>query len=779
MGEFAVGRAVPRFEDARLLRGGGRYIDDLVLPGMAFGRVLRSAHAHARIRSIDVTRARAAPGVLAVLTGSDWAASGFGDLPVPEGPRRRDGSPMYRPSYPALAGNRVHWVGECVAFVVAETDRQAMDAVELIDVDYEPLPAVVSTADAARPGAPLVWDDCPNNICFVERVGDEAAVEAAFAGADHIVRQRFVINRVTAASLEPRGCIGDHGAADGRYTLYTPLQRAHPLRSDLARTVLKVPESMLRVIAGDIGGSFGMKSQLSSEMALVLLASKRIGRPVKWTSTRSEAFLSDPQGRDNVTDAELALDREGTFLGLRARTVAAVGAYLLPGMPSFVNNAGSLAGVYRTPALHADITAVFTHTNPVRPYRGNGRPEAAYVVERLVELAADMLGIDPVELRRRNLIPHEAMPYRTGLTFTYDSGAFEQAMDKALQLADYGGFEARRGEARRRGKLRGIGVSVTVEQAAAPSLEAAEVRFDRSGTATLFAGSIAQGQGHETIFKQIVCDRLGINPHDVGYVQGDTDRVFFGEGTGGSRCATIGGSAFHVATEKIVAKATQIAGHLLDVDAADVRFADGLFSSPGSNRTLTMVEVAKEAANPARLPDGMEAGLAATAVYHAPVQNFPNGCHVCELEIDEETGAVDVLRYSVVEDVGTVLNPLLLDGQTHGGIAQAAGQILMEDICFDEAGELLTGSFMDYAMPRAGNLCAIATASNPVPTRTNPLGVKGAGEAGCVGAVPAVANALVDALSVLGVRHIEMPATPERIWNTISRAASSGTKRDP
>jgi carbon-monoxide dehydrogenase large subunit len=764
MGEFAIGQSVSRFEDPRLLRGGGRYVSDIVLPGMAFGHVLRSPHAHARIRSIDTSRAKAAPGVLAVLTGADWQASGWGDLPVPDGLKRRDGS-SFRPPYPALVTDRVRWAGDYVAFVVAETLVQAQDAAELIMVDYEALPAVVSTAQATE-GAPRVWDDCPDNIGFVQLFGDKAATDAAFARADHIVKQRFVINRVTAASMEPRGSIGDYNAADGRYTIYTTLQRAHSFRAELA-PILKVPESKIRVVAGDIGGSFGMKSAVYNEVALVLLASKLLSRPVKWISTRSESFLSDAQARDNVTHAELALDRDGIFLGLRVHTTASIGAYLQTGMPAFTGNIGTLAGVYRTPAIHADVTAVFTHTNPVRPYRGNGRPEAAYVIERMIDLAADELGIDPAELRRKNYIAPDAMPFKTGLTFTYDSGEFEKSMDMALALADLAGFERRRAEARKRGKLRGIGLSNTIERAAAQGFEGAEIRFDKSGAATLLAGSVTHGQGHETIFKQIMCDRLGLDPDQVHYVQGDTDQVFVGEGTGGSRSATIGGSAVDSAAERIIAKAKTITAHLLEVDAADINFADGVFSSPKTNRTLTIKDVAKEAMEPSKLPKGMDVGLIATATYVAPVQNFPNGCHICELEIDEETGEVEIVRYSVVDDVGTVINPLLLKGQIVGGVAQGIGQILMEDINFDANGQNLAGSFMDYAMPRATDISAVDVKSNPVPTRTNPLGVKGAGEAGCVGAMPAVANALVDALAHLGVRHVEMPATPERLWRAM------------
>jgi carbon-monoxide dehydrogenase large subunit len=765
MGEFAIGQSVSRFEDPRLLKGGGRYVGDMVLPGTVFGYVLRSPHAHARIRSIDTGKAKAAPGVLAVLTGADWQASGWGDLPVPGGLKRRDGS-VFKPPYPALVADRVRWVGDYVAFVVAETYLQALDAAELIAVDYEPLPAVVSTAEASAAGAPRVWDGCPDNIGFVQLFGDKAAADAAFAKADHVVKHRLVINRVTAASMEPRGCLGDYNAAERRYTIYTTLQRVHPFRAELS-PILKVPESDIRVVAGDIGGSFGMKSAVYNEVALVLLASKVVGRPVKWVSTRSEAFLCDAQARDNVTEAELALDKNGSFLAMRAKVIASIGAYLQTGMPAFTGNIGTLAGVYRIPAMHADVTAVFTHTNPVRPYRGNGRPEAAYVIERLVDLAADELGIDPAELRRKNYIPSDAMPFKTALTFTYDSGEFEKSMDMALELADFRGFERRRTEARKRGKLRGIGLSNTIERAAAGGFEAAEIRFDKSGAVTLLAGSVTQGQGHETIFKQIMCDRLGVEPDEVHYIQGDTDQVFVGEGTGGSRSATLGGSAVDVAAQRITSKGKAIAAHLLQLDAADVNFADGVFSSPKTNRTLTIKEVAKEAMEPTRLPKDMDVGLIATATYVAPVQNFPNGCHICELEIDEDTGEVEIVRYSVVDDVGTVINPLLLKGQIVGGVAQGVGQILMEDIQFDGDGQILTGSFMDYAMPRATDISAVEVKSNPVPTRTNPLGVKGAGEAGCVGAMPAVANALVDALSHLGIRHIEMPATPERLWRAI------------
>lgn len=765
MGEFAIGQGVSRFEDLRLVRGGGSYTDDIQIPGMAYGVVLRSPHGHAKILSIDTTTAKAAPGVLAVITAADWKSAGLGDLIAHSGLKLRDGSPMVRPRYPVLADTHVRFIGDTVAFIVADTVTQAQDALELIEVNYEELPAVVST-DEATLGKARVYDECKDNISFVELIGDKAATEAGFAKAAHVVKGRFVINRITAVTMEPRGVVAHFHRGSDRYTVHTATQRPHGFRGDLAG-ILKVHETAVHVVTGDTGGSFGMKTPIFNEIPLACYASKLTGRPVKWISTRTEAFLSDPQGRDNVTEAELALDKDGRFLAMKVKTIAAIGAYLQHNMPAFFLNAGSLAGTYRTPAIFVDVTGVFTNTNPVRPYRGNGRPEAAFVMERMVELAARQTGIDSIVLRRRNYISPKDMPFKTGLTFTYDCGEFEKNMDLALEMADFDGFARRRKEARKAGKLRGIGLSNTIERAAAPGTEGAEVRFDKSGGITMFAGSNSQGQGHETVFKQIVADKLGIHPDDIRYVQGDTDQVFYGEGTGGSRSATMGGSAFARASDKIIDKAAAIAAHALKVDLADIKFTDGVFSSAKSNRTLTMKEVAADAQMPAKLPAGMEPGLAANAVHTTPVNNYPNGCHVCELEIDIETGETTIVRYNVVDDVGTVLNPMLLHGQIHGGVAQGAGQALMEDIHFDSTGQMVTASFMDYAMPHAHHLSSIHVEANPVPTKTNPLGTKGAGEAGCVGALPAVVNAVVDALSEFGVTHIEMPATPERIWRAM------------
>ena len=772
MGEYALGQSVPRSEDPRLLRGGGRYVDDVVLPRMVHGWVLRSPHAHAEIGGLDTAAARAAPGVLAVLTGADWAASGLGDLPRGSGYKMRDGSPMFVPPYPALARERVRRVGDYVAFVVAETVAQAKDAAERIEVDYQALPSVTDTAAAASLDAHLVWDDRPDNVCFVHLGGDADAVDRAIETAAHVIEHRFVINRVTANTMEPRGCVGHYDAADDLYTIYTTLQQAHPYRASLAGSVLKVPESHVRVVAGDIGGSFGMKSEIYPEVALSLWASKLIGRPVKWIADRTESLLSDAQGRDNVTDAALALDADGTFLALRVRTLFNLGAYLMAaGANPGVVNLGTLAGVYRTPAISVDVTALFSNTNPTRPYRGAGRPEAAYVTERIIDIAADRLGIDPVDLRRRNTIAPTAMPFKTGLTFTYDCGAFEANMDMALDIAGHGGFEDRRREAATRGRLRGIGISNTIERAAAGGFEGAELRFDRTGTATILAGSVTQGQGHETVFKQIVCDRLGLVPEEVRYVWGDTDKVAFGFGTGGSRSATLGGSAVSMATDKVIDKARTIAAHLLEAAPEDLAFDEGVFTIAGTDRRIAIKEIARAAIDPAKIPAGMEPGLAESAVYTGTMMNFPNGCHVCELEIDPDTGTAEVLGYSVVDDVGTVMNPMLLKGQIQGGVAQGLGQALFEDIRFEDgSGQLITGSFMDYAMPRADDMSMIEVKSNPVPTATNPLGVKGAGEAGNVGALPAVANAVVDALSPLGISHIEMPATTERIWRAIRAA---------
>jgi carbon-monoxide dehydrogenase large subunit len=774
MGEYALGQAVPRSEDPRLLSGGGRYVDDVQLPHTARAWILRSPFAHARIKSIDTSTAEAAPGVVLVLTAKDWNASGWGDLPVASGRKRPDGSPMFVPPMKPLQADTVRRVGDYVAMVVAETENQAKDACELINVDYEPLPSVTDGEKALEPGAPAVWPECPDNICFLQTVGKKDETDAAFEKATRIVRHKYIITRVMAATMEPRGCTGDYNKFDDSYTFYTTLQGVHPYRATLAARVLKVPENKVRVVAIDVGGSFGMKSPIYPEGPLCLLASRKLGRPVKWTGDRSEAFLSDYGGRDNITEAELALDDNNKFLGLRVKTISNLGAYIGNATPNpAVNNIGTVAGVYTTPSIYVEITGAITNSNTMTPYRGAGRPEAAYVIERTIDLAAQEIGIDPTELRRINTIPPDAMPFKTGLTFTYDCGEFEKNMDLTLEMADYAGFEARRTESAKAGKFRGIGVSNTIERAAAAGIEAAEIRVDRGGSVTIMSGSCTQGQGHETVFKQIVCDRLGLKPEDVNYVWGDTDKVAFGHGTGGSRSATLGGSAVMMATDKVIEKARKIAAHQLEAADEDIVFNEGTFSVTGTDRTIKFGDIAKSAADPGKIPEDMEPGLNEDATYTATIMNYPNGCHVCEIEIDPDTGVVDILNYNVVDDVGTVMNPMLLKGQIQGGVAQGLGQALMEIISYDSDGQLITGSFMDYAMPRASDMSYMEVKSNPVPTKTNPLGVKGAGEAGNVGGLPAVMNAVINALHPLGISHIDMPLTAEKLWQAIRQAKAA------
>ncbi len=770
MEKFAVGQGIARTEDPRLLKGLGQYLDDVSLAGQAHGFVLRSPYAHARIRSIDAEAARAAPGVLAVLTGAELQADGIGALQCEIAGLQRGSEDMFNTTRFALADDRVRHVGDAVAFIIAEDICQAREAADLVDVDYDMLQPVISAVEAVQEGAPLIWEDCPGNVSFRHELGDKAATDAGIARAAHVTRRLYPISRVSANSLEARGCIGEYDANNQRYTLYAGLQTPHSVRLNLAENVFGLPEHRFRIVTGDVGGSFGMKGGTYLEFVLVLWAAKLVGRPVKWISDRSEAFTSDNHARDNLTEAALALDAEGRFLALSVSTVVNLGAYLASHgpIPAF-GNLGTLAGVYTTPAIHVEVTGAFTNTNSTSPYRGAGRPEAAYVIERLIDTAAFEMGVNPVELRRRNTIPAEAMPYKTALTFTYDTGMFELNMDDALRLADYENFELRRSQARAQGKLRGLGISNTIEQAAG-GLESAEVRFDPSGSVTVLVGTISHGQGHDTVFRQLVCDRLGLPLEVVRVVEGDTDAVAYGVGTLGSRSMTAAGSAISLAIDKIVDKGRQLAAHLLEAAEVDVVFSEGGFSVSGTDRSIALTEVVRQAFVGQNLPPGGEIGLAETATFVPEAPNFPNGCHVCEVEIDEETGELEIIRYSVVDDVGTVVNPLLLEGQIHGGIAQGAGQAFLEAITYDQAGQLVTGSFLDYGMPRADSLCYFEMATNPFPTATNPLGVKGAGEAGTVGSLAAVINAVVDALAPLGIDHFDMPATPERIWQAICNA---------
>jgi carbon-monoxide dehydrogenase large subunit len=665
--------------------------------------------------------------------------------------------------------------------VVAETPEQASDGAAHVVVDYEPLPAVAGAAAASRPGAPAVWDEAPDNIAFVWEAGSRDAVARAFEQAAHVTRLDFVVTRVAAAPLEPRAAVGEYDRRSGRYTLHTGIQAPHGLRTLLAERIFRVPQSDVRVVTGDVGGSFGMRSGIYPELVLVLWAAKRLGRPVKWTSDRREGFVSDEHGRDNVSSAELALDADGKFLALRVALMVDIGAYLTPRSAGpATNNVGGVAGVYTTPAIHLTSTGVYTNTTPTGPYRGAGRPEATYAIERVIDVAARELGIDPVDLRRRNLIPPSAMPFKTGLVFTYDCGDFGTVMDLALASADYAGFEKRRAEARRRGRLLGLGIANPIEVAGGPytgvNPDTAEVRINPDGSVSLFAGSTSMGQGNETAFAQIVSDRLGLPPERIKVFWGDSDALGAGRGNGGSGAVSVGGSAVLRATEKVIERGRRIAAHLMEAAPEDVSLRDGRFTVAGTDRGVTFASVARAAYAPRQLPAGLEPGFSETAAFVPPSVTFPNGTHVCEVEIDEATGEVRVSRYSVVDDVGRMINPMLVKGQIHGGIVQGLGQGLFEHLIYDGGtAQLVTGSFMDYTMPRADDLPGFTVDSHEVPTKVNPLGAKGVGEAGTVGALPALMNAVNDALAPLGVRHLDMPVTPERVWRAISsaRAASS------
>ncbi len=773
MGEYGIGQSVSRFEDPRLLRGAGRYVNDVSLPRQAYAFVLRSPHAHAKIARIDTAAAKAAPGVLGIFTEADIAADKLGTTQVRLPRKRPDGSPLFSRPHPGLARGRVRYVGDPVALIVADTLAEAKDAAELIDIDYEPLPSVTDSEEAARPGSPRVWEENPDNVSHVWETGNKAAADEAFAKAAHIVKAHYVISRVHAQFMEPRGALGVYDPNDDRFTLYADVQYAHRVRDMLAGSIFKIPETKIRVVTGDVGGGFGTKGWQYVEHRLVLWAAKKLGRPVKWSCERSEVLLADEHGRDVVADAELALDKDGKFLGIKVRTISNIGAYLSSdrNMLATFGSLGALVGVYDIPAGHAHLTVVFSNCSATAPYRGAGRPEAIYIIERLVEDAARQLGMDRIELRRKNLIPVAKLPYKTVLGLTYDCGDFPRIMEKGLALGDVAGFAARRAASEKRGKLRGLGIANSIERAASPGPEFAELRFNTAGQATLLMGTIHQGQGHETTFKQIAIEKLGLAPEDIRFVDGDTDVVAFGTGTNGSRSTVIGGTAVTIAADKIIAKAKKIAAHMLEASEADVQFNDGRFSIAGTDRGLGLKEVARAAFLPNRIPKGMEPGLYETGTFSPPQDTFPNGCHVCEVEIDPETGAVAVDRYAVVDDVGTVINPKLLKGQIHGGVAQGLGQVLMERVAYDpRSGQLLSASFMDYAMPRADEFCAIEIESLPVPTKLNPLGAKGAGEAGTVGALPALTLAILDALAPLGVKHIDMPATGERVWRALQAA---------
>jgi carbon-monoxide dehydrogenase large subunit len=770
MDQFGIGQPVRRKEDLRFLTGAGRYTDDIDLPGQAHLAVLRSPHAHARILSLDVEAARAAPGVLLVLTGHDATADGIGLFPVQVEVPARDGTPpLYCPPRAILQTEAVRYVGDPVVAIVAETRAQAEDALELVAVDYDILPATTETATALDAGTPVIWPDRGSNLCVEWSNGRAAEAEAAFAAAYHVARIRLLQNRVVGNPMEPRVAIGAWNAEEARYELTSPTQGVFRVRDGLAKHILKVPPERLRVISPDTGGGFGLRGKTFPESAMVLWAARKLGRPVKWRAGRGETFLSDPHGRDHVTDAEMAFDARGKALGLRVRTLASMGAYLLDFGPRIPTVAGArIAGtVYDLQAVNMQVRCVFTNTVPTDAYRGAGRPEIAYTIERLLDLGAAELGLSRDEIRRRNYVRPDQIPYTNCVGNVLDSGDFAGTQALALRLADWDGFPARRAEAKALGKLRGIGIGYFVEASGGAPQEWAKLSMMPDGRARLTVGTFSHGQGHETAFAQIVHDRLGIPFDDIDLVQGDSLVVETGGGTGGSRSSQMGGVATLRASDAVLAKAKRIAAHLLEAGLADIEFHAGRFSVAGTDLSVTWARVASAAAA-GEVPPGEEPGLEEAVLYKRSTEcNFPNGCHVAEVEIDPETGRLEVVRYAAVDDVGNVINPLLVHGQSHGGIAQGLGQAVLEDARYDpESGQFLTATFMDYAMPRAADLPDLAIDFNIVPTPINDLGVKGAGEGGACGAPPAIVSAACDAL---GVAHVDMPLTPERIWRVLKR----------
>jgi carbon-monoxide dehydrogenase large subunit len=778
-----IGQSIRRKEDIRFLTGAGQYTGDVSPPHQTHAYFLRSPHAHAKIRNIDATKAKAAPGVVAVFTGADL--TGVNGLPCGWLITGTDGQPMKEPPHPVLAQGKVRYVGDGVALVIAETPDQAKDAAELIDVDYEVLPAVVNPADALKPGAPQIHDAAPGNKCYTWALGDKAAVDAAFAKAAHVTKLDLVNNRLVPNAIEPRAAVASYSRHDDSYTLYVANQNPHVERLLMTAFVLGLPETKVRVIAPDVGGGFGSKIYLYPEETAMVWAAKRVGRPIKWTAERSESFLSDAHGRDHVTHAELALDKDGKFLAMRVHTIAAMGAYLstfASCIPTILY-ATLLAGQYTTPVIYCEVTAVFTNTAPVDAYRGAGRPEATFVVERLVHAAAADMGIAQDEIRRRNFI--RDFPYQTPVALSYDTGGYDACLDEAMKIADVKGFAARKADAAKRGKLRGIGYASYIEACGiAPSniagalgaraglYEAGEVRVNPTGGVTVFTGSHSHGQGHETTFAQVVATRLGIPIDSVEIVHGDTGRIPFGMGTYGSRSLAVGGTAIVKALDKIVAKGRKIAAHLLEAAEADVEFKDGKFTVAGTDRSKAFGEVALAAYVPHNYPlDKLEPGLDETAFYDPTNFTFPAGTHICEVEVDPDTGAVQIVNFSACDDFGNIINPMIVEGQVHGGLAQGIGQALLEACVYDkESGQLLSGSYMDYAMPRADDLPSFKVATKVTPCTHNPLGVKGCGEAGAIGAPAALMNAVHDALSAVGVKGIDMPASPHRVWSAIQAA---------
>jgi aerobic carbon-monoxide dehydrogenase large subunit len=771
---YGIGSSPPRVEDERLIRGRGRFTDDIRAANEMAVVLLRSPHSFARIVSVDLDAARAAPGVVHIATIDDLKRDGIQPVPVLVRHPGPDGKPMFVPDRHALADGFVRFVGDPVVALFAGTYAEARDAAELCTIDYETVDAVAEIGAAIVEGAPQIWPEAPANRAFFVERGNSAAVDAAFAKADRIVAAELRISRVAAIPLEPRAALAEWSPAEERFTLTAGTHTPHSARNALA-AIFGLSPMQFRVAAPDLGGSFGMREGAFPEYILALWGARKFGRPVRWRSERSEAMSADYHGRDNVAFAELALDADGIFTGLRVRTLAGMGAYYSQA-GSFVPVAhvGGLSGVYRTPAIHTAVTGVFTNTSPIAPYRGAGRPEAIYVLERMIDIAAAETGIDRIGLRRRNLIP--ALPWKTGFLYIYDSGDFAGNMAKALAAANWDGFPARRAQSQARGMLRGIGLANSIEPSGGgppdkPFGEDADIRFGPDGHATLLVGTKSHGQGHETLYAQLMAEKFGLRPGALHIVTGDTDRLPNGMGSFASRSTAAGGTVVLKAADRIIDKGKRLAAHLLEASAEDIEFERGAFSVVGTDRSLGLIDICRLAHDPFRLPRGEDLGLSAHASVAPSAGTFPTGCHICEVEIDPETGQTTILRYLVVDDVGKAIHPGLVAAQLHGGAAQGIGQALMEEIRYDDIGQLISGSLQDYALPRASDLPWFEVESNPTPTAANPLGAKGVGEAGTVGALPAFANAVMDALSPYGIRHLDMPLTPLRIWSAIRQAS--------
>jgi carbon-monoxide dehydrogenase large subunit len=766
-----IGESMLRVEDQRFLTGQGRYVDDIELAGMVHGIPLLSPHAHARVVSIHTESALAAPGVLAVLTGADQEKAGLGGMPPLFMPEDAGGPKGFRTYRTLLVTDRVRCVGDRVAFVVAETAAQARDALELIEVEYEDLPSVTTLEDAVREDAPQLWEGAPGNKCCHVAYGNEFETDAAFAKASHVTVLNIKNNRLTANSIEPRGAIGSYDVSDGSYLLYTSSQNPHGARQMLAANVFHISETTLRVVSPDVGGGFGMKADAYPEDGLVLWASKVCGRPVKWIPSRSESIATDNHGRDQQVKAEIALTAEGKILAMRVRSLHAFGAYVVSAAVAPLNFAlRFVPGVYDVPAYYGVNVGIFTNTSPTGPYRGAGRPEATYVCERLLDQAAAELGLDPAEIRRRNFIQPSQLPYATKTGFVYDSGDFPGLLEQCLLLSDANGFPERRRRAQERGLLRGRGIGFFIEQGGIFN-DQMTLRFDPSGGATILAGTHSHGQSHATVFTQLISEWLGLPVASIRYVQGDTDKVAYGRGTYAARSSMIGGSALRIACDQVIEKAKPVAAFLLKCDAAQLAYEEGGYRTADGEKRIPFVEAAKACFVKAGPLAQFGVGLEATGTWNTDPPNFPNGCHIAEVEIDPQTGVVRVDRYNAVDDVGRALNPMICEGQIHGGVAQGIGQALLEHVVYDrESGQLVSGSFMDYGMPRADDMPAFNLKMAEIPCKTNPIGVKAVGEAGTIGAPAAVMNAVMDALKPTGVVHLDMPATPLRVWEAMESA---------